>query len=422
MAGQATVGHDAAGKEAGMLIEGRLMLDPAERPVPGWLEVEHGRIVAIEEGAPPGKADMGDADSVICPAFIDAHTHLPQFRSVGCDGMDLLTWLERVIYPAEHGWRDAEIIRHEIRMASQAMLRHGTMGYAGYLTSHPHALETFTSMSDLPPLRAIVGLSLMDREAPTHLLHGFEDIRAARTPRYGSDRMSISLNPRYAVACSDALLASAGRASQQGQYVQTHLAESVREVQRVAELFPDDPHYTGVYDRHGLLHERTLLAHCLHLSRDEWALLADRHCVIVHCPTANLFLSSGLFDLPAADEHGVRVALGSDIAAGCDVSMPRIARAMIEVAKARAMSCTPSQRIPTPDEAFTMITRGNADALGWPDSGRIEIGAAADLLILRLPFELDAYYVSRLLYGWDPAFIDTRILAGCIIDLLAPTD
>src|SRR5690606_8965547 len=153
---------------------------------------------------------------------------------------------------------------------------------------------------------------------------------------------SPSLNPRFAIACSEELLAECGwRAAERPDlFVQTHLAEAVAELARVRELFPGAPHYTGVSERVGLLGQRTLLAHGVHLPGPEWTLLAERRSVVVHCPTANTFLGSGHFDLTTARERGVRVALGSDVAGGPDHAMPRVARAMIEVAKSRSFAAT----------------------------------------------------------------------------------
>ena len=410
-----------------VLIQGHLVLDAERRPVPGWIRLGGGAIEEVGEGEPPGAPDAGGADRLISPGFIDAHIHLPQIDSVGFDRLPLLEWLDRVIYPAEARWSDAAFARGQIERAYGRMLRAGTLGYAGYLTSHPAGVEEVIRAAHRLPLRAIVGQSLMDRFAPEALL-GRAQARLARSAR---GRLDTSLNPRFAVACSDDLMARIGAQLRAGfpaspkkrdpgdmgtnLFLQTHLAETQAECDRVHELFPDDPHYTAVYDRFGMLGEHTLLAHGVHLSDAEWELIAARRSVVVHCPGANTFLGSGLFDLDEAREHGARLALGSDIAAGPDIAMPRVARAMIEVAKMRAMTIAPAARIPTPGEAWNLITRGNADALGWKDAGRIEAGASADLLILRPPFEIDENVIARLLYEWDDRMIDSRVLNGMVL-------
>lgn len=407
-----------------MLIQGRLLIDPTTSPKPGWLRVEDGRIAELGEGDPPGSPDAGGVESLITPGFIDAHVHLPQIESIGCDGLELMEWLDRVIYPAEAAWADKALAEARALEAYRRMLRAGTLGFSGYLTSHSHGVAAATKAAHRIPLRGIVGQSLMDREAPAALLRQ----PAARLVRSEKGRLDASLNPRFAVSCSDSLLSRTGELLAEGfpfsfkqrdpgdmgttLFLQTHLAETVAECRRVAELFPDDSHYAGVYDRHGLLTPHTLLAHGVHLSPAEWALIAARDSVVVHCPSANTFLRSGLFDLRAAREHGVRLALGSDVAAGCDLAMPRVARAMIEVAKLRRLTVDPEAIVPTPAEAWTMITCGNADALGFHDQGRLEAGASADLLVLKPPVEFDEFLVGRLIHTWQDSFITHRVIRG----------
>jgi guanine deaminase len=397
-----------------MLISGRLLADPEHPPTRGWIRVEADRIVEIGDGPTPEPARVGHPGALVCPGFVDAHLHLPQVDSIGCDGLELLDWLDRVIFPAESAWSAPAVARAQIAAAYGRMLEAGTLGYAGYLSPHAHAVDEVLPIACATPLRAIVGQSLMDRAAPAALL-GQPAARPTRSPR---GRLVTSVNPRFAISCSDELLRRAARlAAEHATFVQTHLAESRVECRRVAELFPDEATYTDVYDHRGLLGPRSLLAHAIHLEPTEWSTLAARGCVVVHCPAANTFLRSGLFDLGAAREHGVRLALGSDVAAGPDLAMPRVARAMIEVAKARAMALgdevTP---VPTPAEVWRLITRGNADALGWADGGRLEVGAVADLLVLEPPFEPDEHLIGRLIYTWRDAYITARIVAGTLID------
>lgn len=411
-----------------MIVQGRLIINPAAEPVRGWLHVAGERIESVNEGAPPGRADAGSPECIVSPGFIDAHLHLPQIDAIGRDGLPLLDWLSEVIYPAEANWADVDRARRQITRATARLLRAGTLGYAGFLTSHPHGVEELIRVAHGMPLRAIVGQVLMDRHAPAALLNQ----RSARLARSARGRVDTSLNPRFAIACSDELLARTGERLREGfplslkkrkedemgvnLFLQTHLAESQIECAKVRKLFPDQPHYTAVYDHHGLLTRHTLLAHCVHLSDEEWELIASRGSVVVHCPTANTFLQSGLFNLDKAREFGVRLALGSDLAAGPDVAMPRVARAMIEVAKVRRMTIAPDAHIPSPAEVWRLITRGNAEALGWRDAGRIAPGAAADLLVLRPDLEIDANVIGRLIYDWRDDLIESRILRGRLME------
>ncbi len=395
-----------------MILQGRLLLDPHQVPQEGWLQVDNRRIARIGEGEPPAAPEAGDAYSLICPGFIDAHLHLPQIDAIGCDSLQLLPWLERIIYPAEIRWEDRDFALRQAIEAHRRMFAAGTLGYAGYLTSHTHSIEALANTSKALPLRAIAGQVLMDRNAPAPLL-GHKTAPLTNSERR---RVELSVNPRFAVCCSDDLLSRAAECASGDTIIQTHLAESKMECERVAALFPDDPHYTGVYDRHGLLGERTLLAHCLHLCEEEWSIIAQRKSVVVHCPTANMFLRSGLFDLDAARQHGVRLALGSDVAAGPDFAMPRVGRAMIETAKARAMIGDSNAFVPEPADVWNLITRGNAEALGWSDTGRLEVGAAADVLVLRPPFEMDEHLIGRLTYTWRDEYITHRVLDGELLE------
>lgn len=408
-----------------MLIRGRLFIDPTRTPELGWLRIENARIAEIGTGDPPRDQPaqtLGGRDCIISPSFTDAHIHLPQIDSAGCDGLPLLPWLEQVIFPAEIWWGRGHALSMA-RTAARRMLREGTFNFAGYLTSHAEInREAVAYLRDKTPLRFIAGRVAMDRNAPDELTA--EDRARASSRPVPSPAMAslgsnnnhrISANPRFAVSCTDELLAEIGwwHKEHPEAFIQTHLAESQQECALVSELFPRDPHYTAVYDRANLLTPTTLLAHCVHLSDDEWRLIAQRRSIAVHCPAANIFLTSGLFDYHAALRHDIRLALGSDVAAGADIAMPRVARGFIETAKVRRMTVDPDSPIPTPADAWNRITRENADLLGWPDTGRIETGAAADLLVLRVPETwLDEHIVGRLIYNWSSRLIESRIIAG----------
>ncbi len=405
-----------------MILQGRLLTRGDQDPRPGWVRVADVRIAEVGFGEPPETAAAGGPDAIICPGFTDAHIHLPQLSITGCEGGDLLTWLNEVVFPAERLWADAAVAGVAVRDAYRRMLAAGTLAYAGYLTSHQAGVTAVMKAGQEAPLRAVVGQVMIDRYAPDWLLTGGEGRQLARLACSQRGRLALSVNPRFAVACSDDMLARAAARAAEGAVVQTHLSESRRECDLVRKLFPGDEHYAGVYDRHGLLHERTLLAHCLHLSDDEWRLIAERGCAVVHCPTANTFLQAGLFDLDAARRCGVRLALGSDVAAGPDLAMPRVARAMIEVAKVRALAAPDgsSVPVPTPAETWGLITRGNADVLGFEDTGRLEAGASADLLVLRPGLPPDRYLVARLIYTWRDEYIDRVVLNGTLIDPRTP--
>jgi guanine deaminase len=195
----------------------------------------------------------------------------------------------------------------------------------------------------------------------------------------GKGRLGTAITPRFAPSCSETQLQAAGDLCRQhpGVHVQTHLAETRREVAWAQELFPDAPHYTGVYDHVGLLGPRTLLGHGIHLGDAEWRLIAERGARIVHCPSSNFFLGSGLFDMARARVEGVVVGLGSDVGAGTSLSMLDTAGDAYRVS---ALLDQPLQ----PLDLFRLMTLGGAEALGLgAHLGNLLPGKEADLCILR---------------------------------------
>lgn len=430
-----------------MILQGLLLSDAGEKPELGWIRIDGpterqpGRIAEIGHGELPGEygpPDFGGRDRVICPAFTDAHFHIPQIESVGADGLELLEWLDRVIFPAEAWWGRGGAVS-SARTAARRMIREGTCGGAGYLSSHAEgSRDAMMYWAQRTPLRFHLGRSAMDRHAPDELTREDRE-RAAQRPipspllasmevRPGHERRFVSANPRFAVSCSPELLAEIGWAVTEREkngermIIQTHLAETRAECDLVRKLFPGAPHYTAVYDEAGLLRRDTLLAHGIYLSDAELELIRERDAVIVHCPTANLFLNSGLFDYTrAAHEFGVRVLLGSDVAGGPDVAMPRVARAMIETAKALQLTRSGAEaariRVPTPAEVWEMITRINATIFRGDRFGVLEQGAQADLLVLRVPDGWrDEYLVGRLIYSWSSRLIEARVFNGTAVN------
>lgn len=401
-----------------MLITGTLLLPDHRvgrngvRLAAGSLLVRNGRIAEVREGDPADEPDLGGDDTLILPGFIDAHLHLPQFDSIGEDGMELLEWLERVVYPAEARWADPDFAGAMALRACRHLAPFGTTGIAAYLTVHHEASLAAARAVEAFGLRAVVGQTLMDREAPADLtrpaLRLLAEADAFVESLKGRTRIEAAVTPRFAIACTPELLAGAGAiAKRTGSIVQTHLAETEVECRRVAELFDGTP-YTEVYERAGLLGERTILGHGIRLDAAQRATLARTRSVIAHCPTANAFLRAGSMDRAGLLRDGVRLALGSDIAGGPDRSMVRVARAMLETAKARG------DNPPDAAECWRQITAGNADALGWADSGRIAPTAWADLVLVTpdVPWRDAPDPLARLLYAWDDRWIAATLAAG----------
>ncbi len=398
-----------------MLIAGQLLLaDQGNcRIAPGMVRIADDSIVEVIVGDCSPRADVGGPDCLIAPGFIDTHLHLPQFDAIGAQGLSLLDWLEFVIFPAEARWEIPKLAAEMTGRAIRQCLRCGTTGFCAYATVHQAAAEQALRVAEDAQIRGVIGQVLMDREAPAALCRPASQLIAEtaelldRFPPGG--RIAAAVTPRFAISCSEELLSQSGQlADQRGAMVQTHLAENVAECDRVRELFCGRS-YVEVYREAGLLGPRTLLGHGIHLDDTDRRQLAASQARIAHCPIANTFLHSGTMNRRLLRAAGVGVTLGSDIGAGYELSMVRVARGMIEAAV--SLGDPP----PTAWQAWYAITAGNADQLGWSDAGRLVEGAVADLLVIRpdIPWTdgpIDP--LSRLLFSWDDRWLTEVFLRG----------
>lgn len=393
-------------------LHGTLMLpgtqaDPAARwvrLVRGSISLRDGRIARVEtdEGA------RLDPRRIICPGFIDAHLHIPQFDSIGYDGMTLLDWLNGVIFPAERRWEDAAYAREMGARVAKRLLANGTTGICAYGSVHHEATRAAMESLAAAGLRGFVGQVLMDQQAPEYLLRPAAQLldEASQLDRVG--RIEPIVSPRFAVSCSMELMRGAAKLSRERDWpIQTHLAEMLPECELVTRLHGGRT-YVDVYKEAGLLGPRTIFAHAVWLSEDEWRELDRTQSVIAHCPTANRFLSSGRF----SHQSHPRLALGSDVAGGPDVSMVRVARAAREVLLNGGAA--PDYDPLAPPRWWWQITAGNADTLGWEDAGRIAVGAASDLVVIE-PDESwmrDTEWLRPLTYGWSDQWLAATICEG----------
>lgn len=380
----------------------------------GRITVRDGRIASVEPEDPGTLARLPADTPLISPAFTDAHLHLPQFPIVGAHGRPLLDWLAEVTFPAEMRWSDTERARADLDGVLSRLLAVGTVGIAAYSTVHYGAAEAALSMCEQRGMRARIGHVLMDLGAPAGLLRPAGELleqTAGLLERYGAlGRVAAAVTPRFALSCSDELMRGAGRlAAEHDAVVQTHLSENVAECEAVARRFGKP--YVQVYAEAGLLTQRSLLGHVIHVDEADRRALAEAGAIAAHCPTANTFLGSGDMDRAALLEAGVRVAPGSDIGGGYDVAMPRVARAMMETAWRRDGVVIPS------GEAWFDITAGAASAVGWPEAGRLEPDAPADLVVVYPPAGwLDhPDPLGRLIWGWDDRWLRATLAEGEVV-------
>jgi guanine deaminase len=321
-------------------------------------------------------------DKLIIPGLIDCHVHYPQVDIIASYGERLLDWLEKYAYPAERTFADPEHAKEVAEFFVQELLLNGTTTACVFATVHPHSVDAIFEAASKYGMRLIAGKVLMDRNCPEDLCDtpatGYDQSRALIEKWHGRDRLSYAVTPRFAITSSEAQLREAGRLLQEfpDVYLHTHLAENEEEVKRVAELFPWSRSYLHVYEHLDLVRERSVFAHCVHLDQHDTELIAKKGAAMAFCPSSNLFLGSGLFDLQAARQCEVRVGAGSDVGGGTSLSMLRTLGDAYKVLQLKGQPLTPFG-------ALYLATLGAARAL-YLDAkvGNLGKGKEADFVVL----------------------------------------
>jgi guanine deaminase len=347
-----------------------------------WLLIESGRIVGAQVEHPgDGWKAVDHAGCLILPGFIDTHVHSPQVDVIGSWGAQLLDWLQTYTFPAEARLADPASAVASAELFLDALLANGTTAAVVFPTVHLVAADALFAAAERRGMRLIAGKVMMDRHSPLDLSDTVESAERDNLELisrwHGKGRLAYALTPRFAVTSSPQQLAMAGRllAADPSLYMQTHVAENRDEMRWVAELFPDSRSYLDVYEQHGLLGPRSVLAHGIWLDDSDRALLSERGAQIAHSPSSNLFLGSGLLDWPQLRDAGVALSLASDVGGGTSLSM---IRTMAEAYKVQALR---GNRV-TAWALLHACTRGAAQALQLGDEiGSLDVGKLADVVV-----------------------------------------
>ncbi|TMG97687.1 MAG: guanine deaminase [Betaproteobacteria bacterium] len=331
---------------------------------------------------PPNTEIIDYSGKLIVPGFIDAHVHYPQTDIVAAYGEKLLEWLTRYTFPTERRFDDPAYAREVADFFLAELLRNGTTTAAVFATVHPESVDAFFASAQALGARMIAGKVMMDRNCPPDLRDtaetSYEDSKALIERWHRCDRLLYAVTPRFAPTSTERQLELAGRLldEHEGLYLQSHVAENADEVKWVAELYPWSRSYLDVYDHFGLVRERALYAHCLHLDATDRDRMGATGAAAVFCPTSNLFLGSGLFDVDAARRHRVPVAVGTDVGAGTSFSMLRTLDEAYKVAHLLHHRLSPFA-------ALHLATLGGAQALRLDDRiGNFALGKEGDFVVL----------------------------------------
>ncbi|MEZ0239831.1 MAG: amidohydrolase family protein [Chloroflexota bacterium] len=407
----------------------------------GLVEVDgRGRIGWVGQASARAEAAAGAIDLrplVVLPGMVDLHAHLPQLPNAGLGaGLDLLTWLERYIFPLERRFDDAEAADRLAPAAFRAFAAAGTTTLLAYGAVFKASTDGAFRAAEAHGIRAILGKVMMDRitydeqiDPSTILERSLRESAELIEQWHGADdgRLGYAVTPRFAVSCTAEMLReSAALAARTGTWWQTHVAEDGGEIAEVARLFPDAQDYVDVYERAGGLGAKTILAHAVHLSDRELRRLVDTDTRVAHCPASNLFLASGVMPLGRYLDAGLRVGLGSDVAAGPDPSIFSVMRVGGYVQN--ALRITGNETLPAlgPLDWLRMGSLEGARGLGIDDRiGSIEVGKEADLIAVDprltvplrdLPYDAEmidaADVMSRLIYRAHPDMVRAAWVRG----------
>ncbi|WP_296405167.1 guanine deaminase [Psychrobacter sp.] len=320
-------------------------------------------------------------DKLIMPGFIDTHVHYPQLDIIAAYGEQLLDWLNNYTFVAEVKYGNAEYSCAKAEFFLNQLFANGTTSAMVFATSHYCSANEFFKASSLLNSRMICGNVLMDQNAPNTLcvnaIQGIKDTQKLIDNWHNNGRQMVAITPRFAITSSPEQLKLAGKLYLQnnGVYLQTHLAENQDEIAAVNEMYPQYQGYLDVYDQMGLLGRKTTLAHGIYLNESEYQRLQQTGTQISHCPTSNLFLGSGLFDLPKTLSF-TGVSIATDVGAETSLNLLSTLNEAYKIQQLQGNRLSAHQ-------GLYQITLGNAQSLCLEDKiGNFAKGSEADFVVI----------------------------------------
>jgi cytosine/adenosine deaminase-related metal-dependent hydrolase len=363
-----------------------LTIDPQHRVLAGDVATRDGVIVHVGDSYVPQTRDytiLDCAGCVVMPGLVQAHVHTVQTLARGrADDLELLDWLRQVIWPYE-ARLDETAARAAGELACAELLLGGTTAILDMATvNHTDAIFEAAERSGL---RATIGKAMMDApdpQIPDGLRESTQrslDESARLLQRWhgaAGGRLRYAYAPRFVPSCTDELLREVGvQAKARGVGIHTHASENVGEIALVRQRFGKDN--IVVLDDLGLLGPHTCIAHGIHLTEHERALLAARGAHVCTCPSSNLKLASGIASVPELIAAGVSLAIGAD-GAPCNNNLDGFEELRL-VALLHKPRVGP-RALPAP-EVVRMATQGGANALGLGDRiGSLELGKRGDVI------------------------------------------
>jgi guanine deaminase len=302
-------------------------------------------------------------------------------------------------------------------------LSHGTTTASYYATIHVPATNLLADLCLSIGQRAFIGRCCMDSdmspetyrdESPQQAIEATEaTISHIASIDSSYSLISPILTPRFAPSCSSELMTSLGKLHEETSLpIQTHISENVGELALVKKLFPGIKNYASVYDKFGLLTKKTILAHAIHLSDEEIALIKSRKAKISHCPCSNSSITSGTCKVRQLLDNGIDIGLGTDMSGGYSPSILEALRQAVLVSRHVAMGGDDNTKLSI-EEVLYLATRGGAKVVNLEDKiGDFGVGMEWDAQLIGFgtdlwdeedvtaePSQLDEGPVD--MFGWE---------------------
>jgi guanine deaminase len=325
---------------------------------------------------------------ILLPGLVDTHVHFPQVRVIGALGMPLLEWLDRCALPEELHLASPDYAATIAGEFVASLIAAGTTTSLVFGSHFAPAVDALFAEAERFGLRVTSGLVVSDRVLPEPLLttpeRAYSEAVDLASRWHGRGRLRYAVTPRFSLSASDPVLAACGAvlADVAGACFTSHVNENLEEVATVSGQFPGRAHYVDTYDHHGLLGPLSVLAHDVHPTDGELAVMAARAASVAYCPTSNSALGSGTFPLRRHVTAGVRVALGSDVGAGTGFSIFKEGLQAYFLQHLLGEEGMPL----TAGHLLHLSTAAGAAALGLADSvGDLSVGKQFDAILVRPP-------------------------------------
>ncbi|KAK5822490.1 guanine deaminase [Linnemannia elongata] len=387
--------HSVSLKEIEYVPKGLLFVDTHGRIAKIIKNVPKDQFRGALDGVEESKVVLLNDDQFIIPGFVDSHIHAPQYAYCG-NGHDipLLDWLDTLTFPHEAKFKDASYARRIYTKAVARSLRNGTTSACWFATIHLDATKELVKVIEEQGQRAYVGKVNMNQNSPDFLTETTQssvaDTRAfieyvnAINYAQGFDTKPLVtpiITPRFAISCTSDLLTELGKLAAEFDIpIQSHLCETLNEIEFTKSLFPNSTDYTSVYADHGLLTHRSIMAHCVHIKDEELQLMKDRGAGVSHCASSNFNIKSGLANVRKMVDMDLKVGLGTDVAGGFSSSVLDAFR----TARTCSIARSPDDSLLVP-ELFYLATVGGARVMELEDTiGNFVVGKEFDAILVNV--------------------------------------